>query len=113
MTAYGGKDQGLFAAAHAESPSFGYVRTVEQSQYQYDGLVKRVNCTTANNRLSCLRSLSADTLASRNINFPTTNGANGLPAYMWSNVIDGNLIRDQTYRQFGAGNFTKIPTIYG
>lgn len=113
MTAYGGEDQGLFTAAHAESPSFGYVRTVSQSQYQYDGLVGRVNCTTSNNTLNCLRSRPADTIASRNINFPTTNGANGTPVFMWSNCIDGDLIRDQTYRQFGAGNFTKIPTIYG
>lgn len=45
LSAYGGRDDGLFHATAAESQSFGAQFTVEGSQYQYDALVERVGCS--------------------------------------------------------------------
>lgn len=115
MTAYGGRDDGLFHAAAAESQSFGAQRTVAESQYQYDALVARVNCTSTVNTtsLQCLRALNIQVLAGHNINIPTPGGAGQNPVFMYSNVIDGNFTTDYTYNLFAKGNFVKVPSIFG
>ncbi|TVY62708.1 Lipase [Lachnellula suecica] len=110
LSAYGGRDDGLFHAAAAESQSFGAQLTVAESQYQYDALVKRVGCDTAPDTLKCLR--SAD-IADNNPNVPTPGGSGGDPVFMWSNVIDGNFTPDYTYKLFDQGKFVKVPVIFG
>jgi carboxylesterase type B len=85
LTAYGGRDDGLFHAAAAESQSFGTQLTVEESQYQYDGLVQRTGCNSSIDTLECLRSLSTDALQSQNVLLSTPGGAGGNPLYVYSN----------------------------
>ncbi|TVY42441.1 Lipase, partial [Lachnellula occidentalis] len=113
LTAYGGRDDGLFHAAAAESQSFGAQLTVNESQYQYDALVKRVGCDTATNTLSCLRTLDIQTLANNNPNIPTPGSAGGTPVFMWSNVLDGNFTPDYTYALFAQSKFVHVPVIFG
>lgn len=88
--------------------------TVAESQYQYDGLVNRTGCATADDTLDCLRKLDVTTIAENNINMVTPGGKNP-PLFMYSNVIDGpgGFTEDYTYNLFAAGKFIKIPTMFG
>lgn len=114
LTAYGGRDDKLFAAVHHESPSFGYARTIKDSQYQYDALVERVNCSSARDTLKCLRNQPTETIPNNNpLDIPAPGGGGGPAVFLWSSCIDGDLIRDQPFKQFAAGNYVKVPAIYG
>lgn len=113
LAAFGGRDDGLFHAAAAESVSFATVLTVEESQYQYDNLALRLGCVgSSNESLACLRSKTAVELQDANINIPYP-GAASEPRYMYNPVIDGDLIRELTYTAFADGNFVKVPIIVG
>ena len=113
LTAYGGRDDGLFHAAAAESQSFGAQFTVEESQYQYDALVERVGCSNANDTLFCLRALPVADIIAENFNILTPGGGPEPPLFMYSNVIDGNFTVDYTYKLYTEGNFVKVPVIFG
>ncbi|KAK7715997.1 hypothetical protein SLS63_011174 [Diaporthe eres] len=113
LAAFGGRDDGLFHAAAAESVSFATVLTVEESQYQYDNLALRLGCVgSSNETLACLRSKTAVELQDANYNIPYP-GAASAPRYMYNPVIDGDLIRELTYTAFADGNFVKVPIIVG
>lgn len=112
LTAYGGRDDGLFAGSAAESQSFAAVRSVPASQYQYDNLVIRTDCVSSNDTLACLRSLSAAELQSHNLNTPFP-GAQNAPLYMYGPVLDNDFIKEITYTAYANGNFVKLPAIYG
>ncbi|KZT55209.1 putative triacylglycerol lipase [Calocera cornea HHB12733] len=115
LTAYGGRDDGLFHAAAAESASAFAMLTVEQSQYQYDALIARVGCNTTTDTLQCLRGISADELQAQNIGIPFPGlGPNAsAPLFMYDVVIDGDMVQDSSQRQFAQGKFIKVPVIYG
>ncbi|KAH6714287.1 Alpha/Beta hydrolase protein [Leptodontidium sp. MPI-SDFR-AT-0119] len=113
LSAYGGKDEGLFHRAYASSPSFGAQLTVAESQYQYDSLVERVGCSNATSTLKCLRDIDIALLQSKNVYIPTPGGAGGNPVFMYSNVIDGNFTPDYTYNLYHTGQFLKIPILMG
>ena len=112
LTAFNGRNDGLFHASAAESQSFAAVRTVGESQYQYDNLVIRTNCASAADTLACLRSLTATELQLQNFNTPFP-GAQNPPLYMYGPVLDGDFITDYTYAAYTKGNFVKLPAIYG
>lgn len=112
QTAYSGAVTDLFHAAAAESQSFGQINTASQAQYQYNSLVIRAECVNTNNTLACLKSLSSKQLQSVNINTPSP-GAQQAPLFMYSPVIDAELVPDYTYRLFAQGKFVKLPAIYG
>ncbi|KAL2061501.1 hypothetical protein VTL71DRAFT_6878 [Oculimacula yallundae] len=113
MSAYNGRDDNLFHAAAAESQSFGNQLTISESQYQYDGLVKRVNCSTSTNTLKCLRDTPIQILAANNIDIPAPGGTGRKGIFMWSPVIDGNFTTNYTYNLFSEGKYVKIPSIFG
>lgn len=118
LTAFGGRDDGLFQGAAAESVSFATILTVEESQYQYDNLVERTGCAgsaTANsgaNTLSCLRSKTAKEIQAQNKNIPYPK-SQGAPLFMWNPVLDDDLIQYYTYDAFAHGDFIKVPVIFG
>lgn len=112
LTAYGGRDDGLFHAAAAESQSFGPQLNVSQSQYQYDALVNRTGCSNTADTLQCLRALDVSVLQASNIEIPYHNRT-AAPLFMYSSVIDGDFIQESTYRLFADRKFLKIPVIYG
>ncbi|KAA8564190.1 hypothetical protein EYC84_011137 [Monilinia fructicola] len=92
LSAYGGRDDGLFHASVAESQSFGAQLTVSESTVPGWILVS---------------------LRKTHINIPTPGGAGGNPVFMWSNVVDGDFTPDYTYNLFAAGKYVKLPAIYG
>jgi carboxylesterase type B len=113
LTAYGGRDDGLFHAAAAESQSFGALLTVEESQYQYNALIQRVGCAKNTDTLQCLRNTDIAVLTKNNSNIPTPGGAGSPPLFMWGPVIDRNFTTDYSYNLFSQGNFIKVPSIFG
>lgn len=114
--AYGGRDEGLFHAVAAESQSFAALRTVSESQYQYDQLVDRTGCnaekTGNSNTLACLRGLKIATLDKYNVKteFP---GATELPLFAYNPTLDFDFIQDYPLSMFVSGRFVKVPAIYG
>ncbi|MCJ1312796.1 hypothetical protein MMC25_006472 [Agyrium rufum] len=112
LVAYGGKDFDLFHAAAAESQSFGAIRTIEESQYQYDGLVKRAKCSDSKDTLKCLRSLDFATLQNANLNQPFP-GAPGNPIFPYNPTLDFDFVTDYPLNSFDAGKFIRVPTIWG
>ncbi|KAG9685882.1 alpha/beta-hydrolase, partial [Aureobasidium melanogenum] len=112
LTAYGGRNDGLFHASAAESQSFAAVRSVNDSQFMYDNLVIRTGCASSNDTLACLRSLNATYLQTKNINSPFP-GAQDPPLYMYGPTLDGGVVSDLTMAAFRKGNFIKLPAIYG
>ncbi len=111
LTAYWGRDEGLFHAAAAESPSFATVLTVAESRYQYRNFAVRLGCVGPES-LACLRNKSADELQAQNRNVPYP-GAAEAPIFMWGPVLDYDLITDLTYNSFARGQFVKVPLIFG
>lgn len=114
LTAYGGRDDKLFHGAAVESQSFAAVRTIDESQYQYDNLVIRTGCASVANSstLDCLRSLDATILQESNFNTPFPRAQNA-PLFMYGPVIDEDLVQQTTHAAYASGNFIKVPAIYG
>ncbi|KZT28132.1 putative triacylglycerol lipase [Neolentinus lepideus HHB14362 ss-1] len=112
LTAYGGRNDGLFHAVAAESQSFATLLTPELSQYQYNNLVIRAGCTGVPDTLACLRNLTTAGLQTININ-TASPGAQYAPLYMYGPTIDGALLPDLTYRLFADGHFIRVPAIFG
>lgn len=112
LTAYGGRDDGLFHATAAESQSFPGLRTIEESQYNYNGLVIRSGCVSSNDTLSCLRSLNATALQAVNVITPFP-GAQKAPLYPYGPTLDYDFVSDYTFRAYATGRFVKVPGIYG
>ncbi|KAJ5951812.1 Carboxylesterase type B [Penicillium vulpinum] len=112
LSSYGGKDEGLFVAAAAESQSFGPVLNVTESQFAYDELVTATGCGGSQNTLACLRSLDVNALQLKNVNRPYP-GATGKPLFLYGPTIDEDLVIDYTYRLFHEGKFIKVPVIFG
>ncbi|KAJ1324078.1 acetylcholinesterase [Microdochium nivale] len=131
LTAYDGKDEGLFAGAAAQSQSFGPVRTAAKSRYQFINLAKNLGCWDDNHAaglpeddrsndaavLACMRAAPVATIQdhSKNIPYPEIAGRSDAkaPLYMWSPLIDGDLIKDLTYTRFREGHYVRVPTIFG
>ncbi|KAF5007159.1 hypothetical protein FDECE_6512 [Fusarium decemcellulare] len=110
LSAFGGKDEGLFHAVAAESVSFATVLTVKESFYQYENLAIRLGCTK--DVLACMRSKTVKEIQDVNTNIAYPGGP-APPLYMWTPVIDGDLIPDVTYNLFEEGKFIKVPAIMG
>jgi carboxylesterase type B len=106
LVAYGGRDDGLFRGAIAESgnPLALGRPTWDESQSYYDNVTEAVGCSNATDRLACLRSVPFATLDQV---FSDT----------WSNIFfpqpDGDFIVESTHSQLLSGNFVKVPFLIG
>lgn len=65
--------------------------------------------------MNCLRELDVAVIAENNINMPTPGGKGGLPVFMYSNIVEGpgGFTENYTYNMYSAGNFIKVPVIFG
>lgn len=111
LSAFNGRDEGLFHGAIAESVSFGPTLTINESQYQYDEFTRRLNCFGPAS-LDCLRNKTARELQVENRNIPYP-GATGPPVYTWNPVVDGDFVRNPKYKALADGKFVPVPTIVG
>lgn len=89
---------------------------MEESQYQYDELVKRTECdietTGSNKTLDCLRSLSTIKIQGQNYGMPFP-GTTRNPLFAYNPTLDYDLIPDYTLNLFDSGRYLKLPAIYG
>jgi len=110
LTAYGGRNDDLFHAAAAESAAFPPLRDINNSQWQFDALLKQSGCPD----LPCLASLNVvqfqKAVSTLRKPFP---GAENPPIYFWNPTVDYDFIQDYTYNELRAGHFVKVPTIFG
>ncbi|KAF1836829.1 alpha/beta-hydrolase [Decorospora gaudefroyi] len=90
LTAYGGRNDNLFHAATAESPSFPPLRDVNNSQWQYEALRHRTGCAD----LTCMATMDAVTFQNtvRTLQEPFPGGK---------------------HPPLRAGQFVKVPTMFG
>ncbi|KAJ5312889.1 hypothetical protein N7508_003719 [Penicillium antarcticum] len=112
LSAYGGRNEGLFVAAAAESQSFATMLNVTESQFAYHELANATGCSSSKDTLACLRDLDVSALQKKNVNRPYP-GAPGNPLYLYGPTIDGDLVPDHTYSLFHEGKFIKVPVIFG
>jgi carboxylesterase type B len=110
LTAFGGRDDKLFQGAIAESPTTPPIRDVNESQWQYDALLKQSGCPDFN----CLINLDAVTFqkAARDLKKPYP-GAQNPPIFFWNPTLDKDFVKDYTYNEFQNNHFVKVPTIIG
>jgi carboxylesterase type B len=106
LTAYNGRDDGLFRAAIMDSggPLFSSAQS-RSLQPQYDNITRQTGCASFTDTLQCLRSLPFEQLNSV-INTTGLSGAFG-PR------IDNDLIFTHSSVQLANNRFVHVPIIIG
>ncbi|KAL2833473.1 Alpha/Beta hydrolase protein [Aspergillus pseudoustus] len=112
LTAYGGRNDDLFIGAVLESPFFPTMRTIEDSEFQFDHLVNKTGCFGESDELACLRGADLSALQKGNTAFPYP-GATGKPNYSFLPVIDSDFVQASMFQQFKSGKFVRVPTLVG
>ncbi|KAI5465990.1 Alpha/Beta hydrolase protein [Mariannaea sp. PMI_226] len=123
LAAYGGRDEGLFIAAIAESTFWPGQPHYLDVEYQYQRLLNDTGCTTASSSqdsyssgtmtsLACLRNLNTSVLQSSNDNLPF-QGQTEKPNFYWTPVTDGDFVTDSLSSSFQRGQFVNVPILYG
>lgn len=112
LTAYGGKSEGLFVGAIAESPFLPTHRTVAESESQFGRFVKNAQCGQDADALACLRSKDTATLQAADVisRFPRTAET---PLWYFLPVIDGTFSPADLYTLFEQGRVARVPVIVG
>ncbi|EXJ83394.1 hypothetical protein A1O1_07016 [Capronia coronata CBS 617.96] len=105
MRAYGGRDDGLFRGAIAESggPLMFQGNSAAENEAVYQSVLNGTGCANATDGLACLRSVPYITF----LNVTTGTGA------LFSTVVDGDFLRNLSSVALSAGNFTKVPLLIG
>ncbi|KAF7557690.1 hypothetical protein G7Z17_g454 [Cylindrodendrum hubeiense] len=112
LTAYGARDDKLFVAAGLQSPFWPTLRTVAESEFQFDRLVQNTNCADQKDALACLRSAPLAGLINAAVTSPYPGASIlPLPTFYWLPVIDGDFVRDHLSNLFGSGKFVKVPML--
>ncbi|KAF7592703.1 hypothetical protein BBP40_012607 [Aspergillus hancockii] len=109
LTAYGGRDDGLFRGAIMESGGSIMASPMNTTGYQamYDEVVAEASCSTADDTLQCLREVP---FAELNAIF---NGTGGNPAYSFWPTVDHDLVTDWGSVQLDKHAFVKVPILAG
>ena len=111
MLAFNGRNDNLFRGGIMESgaPTTGlYVSSTSSSaQATYNDVLSKAGCSSASNKLACLRSVSYDTL------YNAMNNDSNVQYNTWLPVIDGGIIAQSPSKQIANGQYVKIPTIQG
>ena len=112
LTNYGGRNDGLFVGAIAESTFLPWQPQVAEVEWQYNATLQATGCVSASNHMSCLRGLSSAQLQSVNVPRPYP-GEPLNPLFYWTPVVDGDMIRGNQYDQFDSGKVVKVPVLFG
>ncbi|KAF4550802.1 Carboxylesterase-like protein 9 [Elsinoe fawcettii] len=108
ITAFNGRDDGLFRGAMLESGNpvpYAPLLGVDSYQPRYDNLTRAAGCSNCSDTLACLREVPLFVL--NNI-LNTTEFNNG-----WNPTIDGDFIARRGSEQLADGSFVKVPIIDG
>ncbi|KAL8360197.1 hypothetical protein RB601_007381 [Gaeumannomyces tritici] len=116
LTAYGGRNEGLFVGGIIESLFFPAQPYLSGLEWQFDRLASGVGCDTAEDgdRVACLRGLSTSELQLANVASPFPGQSQSpLPLFYWTPCVDGDLIRHLPYTMFERKEFVQVPLIIG
>ncbi|OJD35071.1 triacylglycerol lipase [Diplodia corticola] len=103
-----------FVGATLESASWPAMQTAEQAQWQYDNILNATGCAGEWDSLACLREL--DTAAFQTNTRSKTHalpGGTAAPVYMYSPVLDGDVVRDYRYSSFYTNREHDVPVLVG
>lgn len=105
LTAYGGRNDGLFRAAIAQSggPNLFTIINAPNAQKGYDKITQETGCATAVDQLSCLRALP----------FNILNNALNITAGYFMPVLDGTFLTTLPSKQLTSGAFVQVPLLIG
>ncbi|KAF7548327.1 hypothetical protein G7046_g8710 [Stylonectria norvegica] len=109
LVTHGGRDDGLFRAAIAESgtpASYKYYQNASSWQPFWDAVANSTNCSGASDKLSCFKSIPVANLSQAFID----NAPNENP---WTPFIDGDMITQSSTTSMKQGKFLKVPVICG
>ncbi|KAI9162721.1 Lipase 4 [Paramyrothecium foliicola] len=110
LTAFGGRDDGLFRAAIMQSATgfhtnFGEVDNNSTTWDQaLDSVLKSVECESGSSSLDCLRQVPAQDLAE-------AFGATKFPSFL--DIVDGDFIQAHRSELIRTGQFVHVPVING
>jgi acetylcholinesterase len=112
LIAYGGRDDGLFVGAIAESTFIPAHPPVSELEYQFNRTVEETACRDADSKMTCLRDMSTKDL--QKLNFPSPfPGRENRPHFYWTPCIDGDFLEDSPAALFEAKSFVKVPLLFG
>ncbi|TVY83864.1 Lipase [Lachnellula suecica] len=112
LTAYGGRDDGLFVGGIGESVFFPAQPQVSELEWQFERYANDTGCAGSADELACIRSKDITVLQAANVGTPFP-GRNNAPLFYWTPTIDGDFIQDYPYRLIEQGKFVKVPIIFG
>ncbi|KAK1757682.1 Alpha/Beta hydrolase protein [Echria macrotheca] len=114
MVAHGGRDDGLFVGAVAESVFLPAQPRVWELEYQFDRVLKQTGCngTASDNQMDCLRRKDVRDLQRANFAQPFP-GRDGAPLFYWTPCIDGDFLEDLPYTLFRERKFVDVPVLFG
>ncbi|KAF7617020.1 triacylglycerol lipase [Aspergillus flavus] len=111
LAAYGGRNDGLFVGAVAESPFWPAQRNSSESEAQFSQFIEAVGCST----ISCLRSANITAIQkAQATSIDPTDPTRATPSsWEFGPVVDGAFIQDRLYPLFAQGKFIRVPLIIG
>ncbi|KAF8971835.1 carotenoid ester lipase [Flammula alnicola] len=112
MLAYGGNSSDLFRGAFMQSGAPIPVGNLTGGQVYYDSLVNQTDCTNSTDTLSCLRSVTYDTLKTAVDNTPNYFSYQSL-VLAWSPRADGVFLEDNPQKLVQQGKVMNIPIVSG
>ncbi|KAL3441541.1 Alpha/Beta hydrolase protein [Aspergillus insuetus] len=111
LTAYGGRDEGLFVGAVGESIAWTPSLTVAESEINFESLAAQLNCS-GSDPVACLRALDATTVQTLG-GAPDDYLVSLQAKLLFQPAIDGEIFPDAHYTNFYRGNFLDVPVIVG
>ncbi|CCU81415.1 unnamed protein product [Blumeria hordei] len=113
LTAYGGRDSGLFHSAIMESVFFPTHRKVADYEFQYQNFITLSNCSMDTEPLSCLRKTPLSVLKKANSHFFPFPNATSPPFFPYAPCVDGNIFPDHPAKLYLDGKFLRVPIMIG
>lgn len=110
LTAYGGRDDGLFRSAIQESGgmvSSGRYPTPEDWDAYYNNITRATNCSDASDTLACLREVPVEALSA------VFNSSVTAQVPFWGGQIDGDFLEYSGTQHLLNGAFVKVPLLHG
>ncbi|KZP26795.1 alpha beta-hydrolase [Athelia psychrophila] len=114
MVANDGDSEGLFRGAFMESGSPLQVGDITHGQPYFDAIVSETGCSSAADKLDCLRKVPYVTLVAAMNKSPGIYGSYQVSIiFTWPPRVDGNFITDNPQVLIAAGKVAAVPMISG
>ncbi|KAF2167133.1 hypothetical protein M409DRAFT_54332 [Zasmidium cellare ATCC 36951] len=112
LSAYGGRDDGLFVGAIGDAYFYPTVNHATYQEIQFRNFSSTLGCDTSLDQLACLRNVDISKLQTANI--PLTYPGEFLAAeYIWTPVVDGVFVQGNPLGLYQQSKFVKVPLISG